>query len=238
MFSKNSHPSSKEAKMPQAAAHISLAAAAAALVFLAALHILSPEFDPASRMVSEYALGSYSWVLSLMFIAWAVSSWALAFAIRSQVRTTAGKIGLVFLVAAGVGEAMASVFAINHPLHGLAALIGIPTLPIAAMLISGSLGHIQSLSNVKKTLLLTANLTWISLVLMAAAFILMIITYPQSGVDTTLGVVSELPPVVIALVGWANRLLVVVYCVWAMTIAWYATNILFKDNTYEIQKEK
>lgn len=237
MFSKNSSAIDNPG-ISKAAANISFAASAASLVFLAALHVLSPEFDPSLRMVSEYALGSYSWVLSLMFIAWALSSWALAFAIRAQVRTVGGKIGLAFLVVAGLGEAMAAIFAINHPLHGLAAFIGIPTLPIAAMLISASLGHIQSLSNVKKNLLLTANFTWVSLVLMAVTFILLIITYPQTGVATTPGVVSELPPVVIALVGWANRLLIVAYCVWVMTVARYTTNILFKDNTNEIQKEK
>src|SRR5215216_2200906 len=86
----------------RAAGHISLAASALTLVFLGALHILSPEFDPSWRMVSEYALGNYGWILSLMFIAWAVSSWALAFTIWSHVGTRAGKIGLIFLVAAGV----------------------------------------------------------------------------------------------------------------------------------------
>jgi hypothetical protein len=44
-------------------------AAVATLVLLALLHLLSPEFSPVARMVSEYANGGYSWVLSLMFIA-------------------------------------------------------------------------------------------------------------------------------------------------------------------------
>ena len=73
---------------------LSIATSAAVLVLLASLHILSPEFDPSWRMVSEYANGNYSWVLALMFIAWAVSSWTLAFAIRSQIGTMAGKVGL------------------------------------------------------------------------------------------------------------------------------------------------
>ena len=95
-------------------------------------------------MVSEYANGGYGWVLSLMFASWAVSSWALAFAIWPQVGTRAGKIGLFFLIAAGIGEAMASVFDINHPLHGLAGMMGIGSLPIAAMLISVSIRSIQA----------------------------------------------------------------------------------------------
>ena len=150
------------------AARISFGAAVASLVFLGALHILSPEFDPSWRMVSEYANGGYGWVLSLMFAAWAVSSWALAYTLKPQITTTSGKIGLAFLLAAGVGEAMGGLFDINHPLHGLASLIGIPSLPIAAMLISVNLGRAQSWSASRKTLLWTANLTWISLLLMAA----------------------------------------------------------------------
>ena len=193
------------------------------MALLAALHILSPEFDPSWRMVSEYANGQYGWVLSLMFVSWAVSSWALAFAIWSQVRTRAGKIGLVFLIAAGIGEAMASVFDINHPLHGLAGMIGIGSLPVAAMLISVSLGRTQAWSVAKKVLLWTANLTWVSVILMVATFILLIVTYTQAGGEMT-SEVTVLPPGVIALVGWANRLLIVVYCVWVMTVARLAAN--------------
>ncbi len=207
----------------QTAARLSFATGVTALALLAALHILSPEFDPSWRMVSEYANGQYGWVLSLMFASWAVSSWALAFAIWSQVRTRAGKIGLVFLIAAGIGEAMASVFDINHPLHGLAGMIGIGSLPVAAMLISVSLGSTQAWSVAKKVLLWTANLTWVSVILMVATFILLIVTYTQAGGEMT-SEVTVLPPGVIALVGWANRLLIVVYCVWVMTVARLAAN--------------
>jgi|SRR5688572_5309430 len=202
----------------QVAARISFATSVLTLVLLAALHLLSPEFDPSWRMVSEYANGGYGWVLSLMFISWAVSSWALAFTIWSQVKTTAGKVGLGFLIAAGVGEAMASVFDINHSLHGLSALIGIGSLPIAAMLISVGLSHIPPWSGARKALLWTANLTWISVLMMAATFIILIVTYTQAGGEMT-SQVTELPAGVIALVGWANRFLIVVYTLWGMTVA-------------------
>jgi uncharacterized protein DUF998 len=208
------------------AEHLAIAASAAALLLLASLHLLSPEFDPAWRMVSEYANGQYGWVLSLMFIIWAISSWSLAFAIWPQIGTRAGKIGLVFLIAAGIGEGMASVFDINHPLHGLAAMIGIGSLPVAALLISMSLGRIQGWAAAKKALLWTANLTWISILLLAATFAILIVTYTQAGGDMTTGAeVTVLPPGVIAFVGWANRLLIVVYCVWVMTVAWQAIKL-------------
>ena len=201
------------------AAQLAIATAAAVILLLVSLHVLSPEFDPSWRMVSEYANGQYSWVLSLMFLTWAISSWALAFAIWSQVRTTAGKIGLVFLIVAGIGEAMASVFDINHPLHDLASAFGILGLPIAALLISVSLGRTQAWSPAKKALLRTANLTWISVLLLIATFAILIFTFLQAGGDMTGEVPTELPPGVIGLVGWTNRLLIVVYCMWVANVA-------------------
>ena len=207
------------------AARLAIAAAATVLLLLAGLHVLSPEFDPSWRMVSEYANGQYGWVLSTMFVSWAISSWALAFAIWPQVKTTLGKTGLAFLIAAGVGEAMASVFDITHPLHGLAALIGIPSLAIAAMLISVSLGRSEGWSTAKKPLLWTANLTWMSLALMAATLAIFFVTYKQAGGDMTGGVITTLPPGVLALGGWANRLLVLAYNVWVMTVAWQAIKL-------------
>jgi hypothetical protein len=209
-----------------AATRLVIAATAATLLLLAGLHVLSPEFDPAWRMVSEYANGQYGWVLSLMFVSWAVSSWALAYAIWPQVATRGGKIGVVFLVVAGLGEAMASVFDINHGLHSLAALIGIGSLPVAAMLISVSLGRSRAWSTARKALLWTANLTWVSVLLMAATFAVLIVTYTQAGGDMSPGTaVTALPPGVIALVGWANRFLIIVYCVWVLTVAWQATQL-------------
>jgi hypothetical protein len=201
------------------AARLAIAAAAAVLLLLASLHLVSPEFDPSWRMVSEYANGGYAWVLSLMFIIWAISSWTVASAIWSQVGTRAGRIGLIFLSAAGVGEAMAAVFDVNHSLHGLAALIGIGSLPVAAMLISVSLSRTRGWSAARRVLLWTSNLTWISLLLMLAAFAMLIVTYTQAGDDMSAGAVSVLPLGVIALVGWANRLLIVVYCAWVLTAA-------------------
>ena len=206
-------------------AYLAIATSGGVLLLLASLHIFSPEFDPSWRMVSEYANGQYSWVLSMMFALWAVSSWILAFMLWSQISTTAGKVGLFFLILAGVGEAMASVFDINHSLHGLAGLIGIGSLPIAAMLISVSLGREQEWSGAKKVLLLTANLTWFSIVLLAASFVLMIVTFTQSGAPMPAEPPTTLPLGVIGLVGWTNRFLIVAYCAWVMTVGWQAIKI-------------
>ena len=92
------------------------------------LHVLSPEFAPSWRMVSEYANGQYRWLLTLVFSAWALSSFALLAALWPASATTLGKVGLLFLLLAGIGQAMGALFDVNHPLHGAAAMIGIPSL--------------------------------------------------------------------------------------------------------------
>jgi len=103
-------------------AYLSFRIAATTVALLAALHVFSPEFDHSWRMVSEYALGNYGWVLALMFRAQALSCIALFFAIRSQTQTVRGKIGLFFLFAACVGLTLAAIFNWKHSLHGLAAM--------------------------------------------------------------------------------------------------------------------
>jgi hypothetical protein len=199
------------------AARVAIAATGAVLLLLASLHVLSPEFDPSWRVVSEYANGRYGWVLSLMFAFWALSSWALAFAVWSQVSGIGGKIALGLLIAASIGEAMASVFDVNHPLHDLAGMIGVLSLPVAAMMISVRLARTQAWSPAKYVLLWPANLTWVSLVLMVAALMIMVRGHAGAG--------SKMGPGVFAVVGWANRLLVVAYCVWVVTVAWQAIQL-------------
>lgn len=194
------------AEISHPAARVSWLTAVASLVFLAALHVLSPEFEPSWRMVSEYALGNYSWVLSLMFLAWALSCVALVFAIRSDVRTIGGKIGLGFLLLSALGMSMAAVFDVNHNLHGPAAMIGMPNLPIAAVLISVSLGRNSSWSAARWSLIGTALLTWVSLILM------------NVGIFTGFSQTGEANPG--AWFGWANRFLIVAYNIWVMTVAW------------------
>jgi hypothetical protein len=145
-----------------------------------------------------------------MFLSWAIGSWALAFGIRSQVRTLGGRIGLVFLLVAGAGEALAAPFDVTWPrLHGLAGLLGVPSLPTAAMLISVSLGRAPAWAPARRWVLWTATLTWISLALMVAA--MCTLRGPVGG--------AQVP------IGWPNRLLVTSYALWAISVAWQAIRL-------------
>jgi hypothetical protein len=61
------------------------------------------------------------------------------------VKTKSGNVGLALLFVAGLGEAMASVFDVRHEVgHGIAGLLGILSLPAAALLVSASLGRSEA----------------------------------------------------------------------------------------------
>jgi hypothetical protein len=203
-------------------ARLSIAAAAATLLLLASLHVLSPEFDPSFRMVSEYAYGQYGWVLSLMFLAWGISAWGLAVALWSQVQTRAGKIGLWFLVITGIGEAMASVFDITHDTgHSIAGVLGIGGFIVAAVLLSVSLGRSQAWRGAKSPLLWIANLNWISVVLLGVTLVLMTLQILQvTGGHLPQHAPAHLPAGVLGLDGWADRLIVLTNCLWVIVAAW------------------
>lgn len=211
-------------QVAEVAARLAILAAGATIFLLVSLHALSPEFSPSWRMISEYAFGHYAWVLSLMFLSWGIGSWALVIAIWSQVHTNSGKMGLWFLIIAGIGEAMASVFDITHPIgHGVAGLLGVIGFPIAALLLSVALGHNQTWSTARRPLLWIANLSWISIVLLAATLAIMTMQMARiTGGHLPQHAPKSLPLGVLALDGWADRLIVLSNCAWVLVAAYDA----------------
>ena len=213
-------------------AWLAILATMAAILILAALHLLSPEFSPSWRMISEYAFGHYAWVLSLMFLSWGIGSWALVVAIWSQVPTRAGKIGLWLLVVAGIGEAMASYFDIRHEIgHGIAGLLGVIGFPIAALLLSSALGRNVTWGSVRRPLFWIANLSWVSVVLLVATLAIMTMQMVRSnGGHLPQHAPKSLPPGVLALDGWVDRMIVVTNCAWVLLAAWQAIRVRHKEH--------
>ncbi|MGZ9114953.1 MAG: DUF998 domain-containing protein, partial [Brevundimonas sp.] len=145
------------------AAWVALAATAVSGVALVLLHVFSPEFSPSWRMVSEYANGRAPWLLSVVFFAWAAASFALVFALWPLSASTLGKAALAFLILGGIGQVMGGAFDINHKLHGPAAMIGIPSLCIAAVLVTMAMA---GRADITAPPLWSAHLPWISFALM------------------------------------------------------------------------
>jgi hypothetical membrane protein len=200
------------------AAAIAIVAIAVSAVALAALHVVSPEYAWSWRMVSEYANGSYPWLLLIMFFGWAVASFALLWALWPLGITTLGKIGLIFLFLAGVGQVAGGIFDINHKLHGPAAMLGIPSLCIAAILVTMTMAR---RSDIVAPPMWSAHLAWISFALMIGAFFLFFSALSRAGVDMSsqTGPLAELPAGVSGYVGWANRLLFASTYLWVVLAA-------------------
>jgi hypothetical membrane protein len=169
-------------------------------------------------MVSEYVSGRYPWLLGIVFFGWAAGSFALVRALWPLSATAVGKIGLAFLLLAGIGQVMGGVFDISHKLHGPAAIIGIPSLSIAAVLLTMAMSQ---RSDIAAPPLWSAHLPWISFALMLGAFFLFLSALARAGVDLSAqaGPLSELPAGVSGYVGWANRLLFASTYLWVVLAA-------------------
>jgi hypothetical membrane protein len=199
--------------------------AAITLVILVAMHFLEPEYQPSWRFVSEYSNGKYGWLMKLGFFTMGFSFIALFFGIRNHIFNKTGKLGLIFLLVAGIGGAAAGIFdmdPLNTPkdqmtthghMHGLTAMISIPLFPVAALLISYAFirGSLNPSGN-RKSILWFAHLTWISLVLMQIVLF--------TSLAKTHGVFGPEVPI-----GWPNRLVVVCYEVWIISIAGRAISL-------------
>jgi hypothetical protein len=198
-----------------APAYAAIGATAVSGAALLLLHVLSPDFAPSWRMVSEYANGRFPWLLTLVFAAWAISSFALAAALWPLSASTLGKIGVGFLFLAGVGQVMGGLFDINHPLHGPAAMIGIPSLCLAAVLLTMAMSRHPGIQAPPAW---SMHLPWVSFVLMLAAFGLFVSSLSAAGVDMSKqsGPLAALPAGVSGYVGWANRLLFAATYLWVV----------------------
>jgi hypothetical protein len=191
--------------------------AAVALIIIG-LHALKPEFEPSWRFISEYAIGRHAWIMKGGFLIWAVSCAALALALWQEVRNRAGKVGVGILLLVAAAMVPAGLFpqdpitaapnelTTSGSIHALASMIGIPGLPIAAVLISSSLWRTNTLWRPSRSLIMaTAHATWISLALMTAYLVWAV---PRAG-----GFNAEV---------WAgsmNRLVVGSYLAWQIATA-------------------
>ncbi|HTF90072.1 MAG TPA: DUF998 domain-containing protein [Planctomycetota bacterium] len=199
------------------AARVAFGSGLVAFVLLAVLHLLRPDLQPSGHVISEYAVGAHGWVMALSFFSLAVGCAGVTVVLVSRIKTIAGRIGLVFMLAATIGLGMATMFpmdpitvspensSFSGKMHGVAAMVGNPGFMIGALLLSLALRRDPDWADVRPLLLAMTAVIWISFVLM---MVLMIRMMQQQGDSPTGGI------------GWANRLLWVAYCAWLMLAAW------------------
>lgn len=200
------------------AARLSIAAVIAYQFVLIALMFIRPDLDPSWHTISEWAIGPHGWIMVLAFLVSALSYGSLLVAIKSQVGSTWGKIGLAILLICTIGTAGVGVF-VTDPmplrnltttgtLHVICGASALMLLPFAALLINLNL----ALSNpawapARAALLWTAGLPLLNL----AAFVVHMAVFIAPLGENAYG-----PGVPI---GWPPRLLFLSYMVWLITLA-------------------
>ena len=224
LYTASSDVNSQRTSLNVGAARISFYLAVGCLLLIVILHFLKNDLAPDAHMLSEYAIGEFGWVMQLAFFCWAASCLSLFFVLRPFIETKKGKVGLILLGIAGLALIMGGIFVIDSPydeppvptqhgsLHGVSAMIGLPGQAIATLLISYSLVTNHYWQFARKSILLLAHLTWISLLLMfASTFIMMATSNGKFSGETQ--------------IGWFNRFLVLMYCGWLITVARHALQL-------------
>lgn len=191
------------------------------LLCLLTLHFVSPEFKPSWRMISEYALGKYKWLITAFFYLWGIASIILSTLLWSEVSSTWGKIGVILVLISGIGAFMGGLFDLKHKNHGLSFMLGTPTLPIGALIICYHLMTMDKWQNYETPILYSTHSLWISFILMALSMVVLMSGYKKTGLPMGPGVEppKALPKGVIGVNGYFNRLLVFCYILWLVVMA-------------------
>ena len=200
---------------------LSIISGCLSLLCLLALHFVSPEFQPSWRMISEYALGKNKRLLTAFFFLWGTCTILCAMLLWNIVGTMWARAGVVLLLISGIGAIMGGLFDVKHPRHGLAFLLGVPTLPLATLLIGYQLLSLEAWSSYQGVLLISAHAPWIALVFMAGSMALLFSGFKKAGypMGPDAEVPEKLPDGVIPLAGYANRLLVLCYLILPILVA-------------------
>ncbi|MCM3748872.1 DUF998 domain-containing protein [Paenibacillus pasadenensis] len=187
------------------------------VLLLCILHLLQPEFDPTWRFISEYALGSFGWMMHAAFGLLAVTQISVAITILPHIRTITGYIGLVILGISAIGVIIAAVF-VTDPItvgleeatfsgrmHSIGAMLDYT--PVAALLISLSLRRLDAWRPVKRVLLTSS-------VIAIVAMVMFVLQIPQDG---------QFGPGVMA--GLFGRLLILTDIAWLIIVGIHAAKL-------------
>lgn len=203
-------------------ASISIAATGLFLALLFLLHFLKPEIDPSWRLISEYEIGNYGWLMRAAFFSLAAANASLIPAIRPQMRRLAGHTGLWLLVLPVIGLLIAGIFPTGpittppqdysfsmwmHSLGGLPAILG---MPVAALVLSlNLLRRDRSRTNGRTKLLIVSLvvLMWVCLIVWLVMASIQQQTFYRTGEN------------VYAFIGYPNRIYMVAYCAWLIAVA-------------------
>ena len=191
--------------MAAIAAVTALVAGGVTVALVAVLHVLEPEYDPSWRMISEYSVGRYGWVMRVAFVTMAISPAAMCVALWpfggawtiGLAGVAVGALGAAFIDADPIMTPRSRATSVGraHTVLGAVLLVGFPPAAlIAGVGVASALGW---------TLAIAAVVPWAGLVwfLIAAA--------PAHGQGGS-------PEIRI---GWPDRFCLLAYLAWVVLAA-------------------
>ena len=198
-------------------AYASISFSALFVIILILLHFIKPEFSPLWRMISEYEIGRFGWMMRVAFFSWGASVLTSVTVIWPSLVNVGGIIGRWWLALIGIALFGAGIFKTNaitenkpnptNTIHTACGSFVILTFPIAATLVTTSLFHNASWLAAKGQLIFGLILVWVGMVAFFASIIVSRMIHPSAGRNG--------PDVYL---GWPNRFLVVAYNIWLILV--------------------
>ena len=87
------------------------------LALVVVLHFIEREFDPSWRMLSEYSLGQFGWLMRVAFIGLGLGCLGDAVATWPAMTSAGGRVGVALLAALGVFASSAAFFDTDPSRH-------------------------------------------------------------------------------------------------------------------------
>lgn len=174
------------------------------VIALLLLHILRPDYAPASNFISNYAVGRFGWIMTTWFLAMSAGLLALTVGLaRSGLRSIVARLGMVLLVVASVGLVVSAIFPTDvaapstrsGEIHDMSFLVNVVSMVLAMGLLSVSFASHPAWSSYR-------SITWSLVALILVAFVVQFMTL-HKGMPY----------------GLANRFFVAVLVTWMLATA-------------------
>src|ERR1700704_4618805 len=115
---------------------------------LLVLHLLRPDYAPATNFISNYAVGRYGWIKTTWFLAMSCGLLTLAMGLyRNDLRSVVARLGLLLLVVASIGLVVSAIYPTDVPgapstrsgdIHDMSFLVNVGSMVLATVLLSAS----------------------------------------------------------------------------------------------------
>jgi hypothetical protein len=131
-------------------ATVALACLVYSALALVSLHLLRPDYAPASNFISNYAVGRHGWIMTTWFLAQSACQLLLAVALaRTGLRSAPARIAQFLMVVVSIGLVVSAIFPTDVPgapltrhgdIHEMSFLVNVSGIILSAILLSVSFG--------------------------------------------------------------------------------------------------